>query len=88
MFGCAFASPPPSRSVPLSQVGGGLSVLPLFGLSHSHVDALQPLFSVFLILSLQHVRFTVGEDLEGARQTPVPTLFGYHLQTEQVGGED
>ncbi|KAG7226102.1 hypothetical protein INR49_018713 [Caranx melampygus] len=60
-------------------VGGGLSVLSLSGLSHGHVDALQPLLRVFLILSFQHVCLVVGEDLEGPRQTPIPTLLGYNL---------
>lgn len=71
-----------SVSVLLSQVGGSLSVLPLSGLSDGHVDALQPLLSVFLILSFQHVRLTVSEDLEGPRQAPIPALPGHHLQME------
>lgn len=67
----------------VSQVGGRLPVLPLFGLSHSHVDALQPLLGVLLILSLQHVRFAVCEDLKGTRQPPIPPLLGYHLRTKR-----
>lgn len=79
-------SQPVSFLVPLqvllSQVGGRLPVLPLPGLSHGHVDALQPLLGVFLILGFQHVRLTVREDLEGPRQAPIPALLGHHLQTE------
>ena len=62
-----------------SQVGGGLSVLPLSGLSHGHVDALQPLLGVLLIVSFQHVRLTVREDLEGPWQTSITSLLGYDL---------
>ena len=67
----------------LSQVGGSLSVFSLSGLGHSHVDALQPLLGVFLILSFQHVRLTVCENLKGPRQAPIPPLLGHHLQTER-----
>lgn len=63
----------------LSQVGGRLSVLPLSGLSHGHVDALQPLLSMFLILSFQHVCLAVSEDLKGSWQTAITPLLGYHL---------
>lgn len=63
----------------LSQVGGSLSVLPLSGLSHGHVDALQPLLGMLLILGLQHVRLTVGEDLEGPGQAAITPLLGHHL---------
>lgn len=67
----------------LSQVGGSLSVLPLSGLSHSHIDALQPLLSVFLILSFQDIRLIVGEDLKGPWQTPITALLGYNLIKEE-----
>lgn len=63
----------------LSQVGGRFSVLPLSGLSHSHVDALQPFLCMLLILSFQHVRLVVGEDLEGAWQAAITPLPCYHL---------
>lgn len=70
----------------VSQVGGSLSVLPLSGLSHSHVDALQPLLGVFLILSFQHVCLTVSEDLKGPRQTPISSLLGHNLwKTRKIG---
>lgn len=74
-------------TVCLSQVGGGLSVLPLSGLSHGHVDALQPLLGMFLILGFQHIRLTVGEDLKGPWQTPIPALSGYDLQAKNEEGE-
>lgn len=48
------------------QIGGGLPVLPLSGLSHSHIDALQPLLGVFLVFSFQHIRLAVCEDLKGS----------------------
>lgn len=64
----------------LSQVGGGLPVLPLSGLSHSYVDALQPLLGMLLILSFQHVRLTVREDLEGSWEAAITPLLGHHLQ--------
>lgn len=63
----------------LSQVGGHFLVLPLSGLSHSHVDALQPFLCMLLILSFQHVRLVVGEDLEGARQAAITPLPSHHL---------
>lgn len=68
-----------------SQVGGSLSVLPLSGLSHGHVYTLQPLFRVLLVLSLQHVRLTVCEDLKGARQAAITPLLGYHLWKKTMG---
>lgn len=68
-----------------SQVGGRLSVLPLPGLSHGHVDALQPLLGALLVLSFQHVRLAVGEDLEGARQAAIPPLLGHDLRGEEKG---
>lgn len=69
-----------SSFVKLSQVGGRLPVLPLSGLGHGHVDALQPLLSVLLILSFQHVGLTVREDLKGPWQPPITPLLGYHLR--------
>lgn len=66
-----------------SQVGGGLVVLPLSGLGHSHIDALQPLLCVLLVLSFQHVRLVVGEDLKGSRQAAITSLPGYNLQKER-----
>lgn len=74
-------------TVLLSQVGGGLSVLPLSGLSHGHVDALQPLLSMFLVLSFQHVCLAVCEDLKGPRQAPITSLFGYHLRIKRKTDE-
>ncbi len=74
-------------TVLLSQVGGGLSVLPLSGLSHGHVDALQPLLSMFLILSFQHVCLVVCEDLKGPRQAAITSLLGYHLQMKSKKDE-
>lgn len=72
----------------VSQVGGCLPVLPLSGLSHSHIDALQPLLSMFLILSFQHVRLIVSEDLKGPRQTPIAALLGYNLLKKEGRKED
>ncbi len=62
-----------------SQVCSGLAVLTLFGLGHSHIDALQPLFRMLLVLSFQHVGFAVGEDLEGSGQPTVTPLLCNHL---------
>lgn len=70
----------------VSQVGGGLSVLLLPGLSHSHVDALQPLLGVLLILSFQHVRLAVCKDFKGPWKTPIPAFFSYDLQTKTNRG--
>lgn len=67
----------------LSQVGGSLSVLSLSCLSHSYIDALQPLFSMFLILSFQHICLTVSEDLEGPWQAPIAALLCHYLQTQR-----
>lgn len=61
-------------------MGGGLAVLPLPGLRHRHVDALQPLLGVLLVLGLQHVGPAVGEDLEGPGQAALMPLPGHHLQ--------
>ena len=92
-FGNRVALPPDGRcsesqlcSCPL-QVGGGLSVLPLAGLGHGHVDALQPLLGVLLVLRLQHVRLAVSEDLEGAWQPPLPPLPGHHLGSVEQRGK-
>lgn len=61
-------------------MGGGLAVLPLPGLGHRHVDALQPLLGVLLVLGLQDVGPAVGEDLEGPGQAALMPLPGHHLQ--------
>lgn len=67
----------------LSQVSGSFPVLPLSGLSHGHVDALQPLLSMFFILSFQHICLTVSEDLKGSWKASISTLLGYHLLNKE-----
>lgn len=66
---------------PGSEVGGGLAALALTGLGHGHVEALQPLLGVPLVLGLEHVTPALREDLEGPGEAPVPPLLPHHLHT-------
>lgn len=57
-------------------------VFPLSGLGHGHIDAMQPFLCMLLVLSFQHIRIAVGEDLKGSRQAS-RSLPGYNLQKER-----
>lgn len=74
----AFAVRSAGRSL---QIGGYFSTLPLFGLGDGHIDALEPLFCVLLILGLENVGFIVCEDFESPRERAVPAFPGHNFHT-------
>lgn len=59
------------------QICGYFSALPLLCLGQRHVDALQPLLCVFLILGFENIGLIVCEDFKSPRERAVPTLLGH-----------
>lgn len=63
------------------QVGADLLALLLACLRQSHMETLKPLLCRLLILGLENVAFTVGEDLKCSWQGAVSALLGHHFDT-------
>lgn len=63
------------------EICGHFSTFPLFRLSDGHIEALEPLFCILLVLGLEHVGFIVCEDFESPRERAVPAFPGHNFHT-------
>lgn len=63
------------------QICGYFSTFPLFCLGNCHIDALEPLFCVLLILGLENIGFIVCEDFKSSREGAVPAFPGHNFHT-------
>lgn len=61
------------------QICGYLSTFSLFCLGNCHIDALEPLFGVLLILGLEDIGFIVCEDFKSPRERAVPAFPAHNL---------
>lgn len=63
------------------EIRGHFSTFPLFCLGQRHVDALQPLFCILLILGFENIGLIVCEDFKSPGERAVPAFLSHSLHT-------
>lgn len=63
------------------EIRGYFSTFPLFCLGNCHIDALEPLFCILLILGLENIGFIVRENFESPGERTIPAFLGHNFHT-------
>lgn len=63
------------------EISGYFPAFPLFCLGNCHIDALEPLFCILLVLGLENIGFIVCEDFESPRERAIPAFLGHNFHT-------